>query len=960
MNRDDMMRYSKYRIINTKPFRDMDLIMLQEIGDAGAEFLNNIGSSDGTWYTRKRGNAGWRGGVAIGVNPTNVIIIKPVGEDYDMGVDTKGVLIQLGNDLVWVYNIYRVPNSPIRDFKQRMNSVIEKIFGCVKNPAIIIGGDFNFSQSSTLQSIRSGVEDRFGMKVYVPRRGTCYIRAIDSYSNPDGYIYTPGRITLIQEDMLMNKWVDLASTMSDHRPVACSFSVKPGDGICTSRVIRVSNKSNARKHARRFMKLLLDNGCLNHQTMNPSSFVRSVDKSIAKVYESKIFQVRSVTWNNKIRKKEAAHARLRLDPDLLRFGITSFLEDSERLVNGGGDENQYKSPDSREAWKAIKRLCGINSSMGLRMATMMKIVHPVNGASAITNDDDAISESVIRRLIELQGQGSTFYDMNMRVDFPMTPYQVRGILNRWQSGKSISYDGWSDEMFNAEYWKSPESQELLRRLWKIPLGSIPARHFVCRMIAINKVFPAAPLPSQIRPIAIPSPLIKFMESRFIPDFNDWMERFMHLSQVGFVPKRSTQLNLLRLLGRGKTYLSRPSTHGHYCILFIDFSNAYNTVNRQLLWHIAANETRNLFIPRSFLAWIGALQDRMAYQCGKYLTRTSSGLAQGSLLSPALFNVYVNHLLNILTSTRPNHGFRLDYEDIFMYADDLAIIMPTSYVHNFIPQFSNLCSSNYNLHMNYSKCGILQLTKNEEKREFDVGTKIHDVPIVCEYKYLGITFDEALTIRPHLRVLNQKLNFITMKIRSTPNTTPELRRILWNGFARPHAEYAAPLLCAQRRCDVDAFIVLIKKSFKLCLGFHPRTPSRLISLFMGDLIAFGSHRASKIINDFSSRYPGSLSFAAKRVSPETLQLPPIRAQSLNGIPENLMSLWRDLGFAYCKVCGVGTHLTVEHLKEQHKVDLDFNLIDEVNKCLGNKSHHEDYCKIKSVIASWRLVKLKRCG
>jgi hypothetical protein len=294
----------------------------------------------------------------------------------------------------------------------------------------------------------------------------------------------------------------------------------------------------------------------------------------------------------------------------------------------------------------------------------------------------------------------------------------------------------------------------------------------------------------------------------------------------------------------------------------------------------------------------------------------------------------------------------------MYADDLAIILPTSNVHNFIPQFSDLCFTKYNLQMNYSKCGILQLTKTDAKREFSVGLKVHDVPVVSEYKYLGVTFDEALTIRPHLTVLNKKLNFITMKIRSTPNTTPELRRILWNGFARPHAEYAAPLLCAQRRSEVDEFMILIKKSFKSCLGFHIRTPSRLISLFMGNLIAFGDHRAFKLIEDFSSRYPESLPFATKRLQAEAMLLPPGRAQSLNGIPENLMCLWRDLGFAYCKVCGVGTHLTVEHLKEHHKVDLDFNLFDEVNKCLGNQSHHEDYCKIKNVIASWRLVKLKK--
>jgi hypothetical protein len=474
------------------------------------------------------------------------------------------------------------------------------------------------------------------------------------------------------------------------------------------------------------------------------------------------------------------------------------------------------------------------------------------------------------------------------------------------------------------------------------------------MIAINKVFPAAPLASQIRPIAIPSPLIKFMESRFIPEFNDWMDRFMHLSQIGFAPKRSTQLNLLRMIGRGKRYLKQRGKQGEYCILFIDFSNAYNTVNRHLLWHIAANETRDLHIPRSFLAWIAAVQNRMTYQCGKHMTRTSSGLAQGSLLSPALFNIYINHLLNVLTSTQPNHGYRFHYEDIFMYADDMAIIMPTTNVHNFIPSFATLCEHTYNLKMNFSKCGILQLTKHTANREFQPGSLLHDVPVVTSYKYLGITLDEALTIRPHLANLNKKLSFISLKTRSTPNTTPELRRILWNGFARPHAEYVAPLLCTQRQTEVRECLVLIKKSFKSCVGFHLRTPSNVVSIFLGDVLAFGNARASKIIDQFTTRYPGSLPYAIKKV--QIPMAPPV-AQSLNGIPETLMSLWRELGFAYCKKCGVGTQLTVEHLKVAHEVQIEFDLVTEINECLSDKHHKREYSAVCNLIKHWRLVKSK---
>jgi hypothetical protein len=133
--------------------------------------------------------------------------------------------------------------------------------------------------------------------------------------------------------------------------------------------------------------------------------------------------------------------------------------------------------------------------------------------------------------------------------------------------------------------------------------------------------------------------------------------------------------------------------------------------------------------------------------------------------------------------------------------------------------------------------------------------------------------------------------------------------------------------------------------------------------MGDIIMFGHHRAAAMINDFSNRYPNSLPFAVTRRKTVALLsqdiLPVVtRSHSLNGIPEDLMCLWRELGFSYCKGCGVGVHLTFEHLRERHGVDTHFDLYNEVNKCLGNAAHRCDYSKPLTLIKSWRLVRVSR--
>jgi hypothetical protein len=195
------------------------------------------------------------------------------------------------------------------------------------------------------------------------------------------------------------------------------------------------------------MEGLKELNCLNGSCFDAPAFIKTVNKTIDKVYESKIFQVRSVTWNNKIKKKESSKVKLRLDPELLRYGITSLIRDDIQ----GVDDEECKSLDSRDAWKTIKRLCGINSAFAIRMANVMKIVHPITQESVVSNDDDAISASVIKRLIELQGAGSTVHDDEMRITFPVTDYQIKGMLRRWQCGKGLAFDGWSDEIFNKEH-----------------------------------------------------------------------------------------------------------------------------------------------------------------------------------------------------------------------------------------------------------------------------------------------------------------------------------------------------------------------------------------------------------------------------------------------------------------------------------------------------------------------------
>ena len=78
--------------------------------------------------------------------------------------------------------------------------------------------------------------------------------------------------------------------------------------------------------------------------------------------------------------------------------------------------------------------------------------------------------------------------------------------------------------------------------------------------------------------------------------------------------------------------------------FIDFSNAYGRINRELLWH----KLSKMGISGRFLASLQSL-----YKNVKYTVRVNGqqtdwfevncGLKQGCILSPMLFNLFINDL-----------------------------------------------------------------------------------------------------------------------------------------------------------------------------------------------------------------------------------------------------------------------------------------------------------------------------
>ena len=216
--------------------------------------------------------------------------------------------------------------------------------------------------------------------------------------------------------------------------------------------------------------------------------------------------------------------------------------------------------------------------------------------NCIKNEDDSIETNMdkvnallLKTMKEIQIDKK--WEFIEEKEFPklnrLNQGDMERIIGKFSTGKAIAYDGLSDIIFSNKKDEGMQTRaeitaKKLRNLWRIPFHKYSHTEEIwdTRLIPLNKVFPNAPSRKDLRPIAVQSPLVKLLEGRFLHKLQDYLNRKLDRSQTGFIQKMGIQVNLTRALDR-ITFRNKQKkfTYG----LFIDFSNAYNSIPHKLLF-----------------------------------------------------------------------------------------------------------------------------------------------------------------------------------------------------------------------------------------------------------------------------------------------------------------------------------------------------------------------------------------
>ena len=286
--------------------------------------------------------------------------------------------------------------------------------------------------------------------------------------------------------------------------------------------------------------------------------------------------------------------------------------------------------------------------------------------------------------------------------------------------------------------------------------------------------------SNYRPISLTSPIVKILESIVKDQIQDHLNtnNLINPSQHGFTMGKCCTTQLLTAVNLWTQALEK----GHSIdIIYFDFAKAFDSVPHVRLltklesYGLAGNLLGWL---RSFLS--GRKQKVVLNGQSSPWCNVLSGVPQGSVLGPLLFNIYINDIVQQVKSP------------VLQFADDLKmfrIINDASDYHQLQQDVNNLVAwaNKWQLNFNVSKCHLLHLGKPHDYGSYSIGgTQISPNDSI---KDLGVIIDKQLKFHEHTNAVVAKANRTLAIIRKSFNFTDKTKYLtLYKSLVRPIIEY----------------------------------------------------------------------------------------------------------------------------------------------------------------------------
>lgn len=285
------------------------------------------------------------------------------------------------------------------------------------------------------------------------------------------------------------------------------------------------------------------------------------------------------------------------------------------------------------------------------------------------------------------------------------------------------------------------------------------------------------------------------------------------NQFGFKKRHSTFMPVLLLKDLLKFYQQHGS---NMYVAFLDISKAFDRVRYATLFEKLSRKLPGILL-RLLIAWYSS-QTACILWAG--FTSDSfdvlNGVRQGGVLSPLLFNVYIDDLSISLNAIYAGCYLGKSRINHLLYADDLVLFAPSAKGLQKLLDACSLFAAEHDVIFNQSKSQVMLIRGCQPSYVnpcFSLSKML--LSVTSHYKYLGhlITSDlcDDDDISKQVRSLYARANMLLRKFSAASVQT---KVVLFNAFCSPI--YGCQLWCNYRKESLNRLRVAYNNALRLLL------------------------------------------------------------------------------------------------------------------------------------------------